>query len=203
VNSEDRDNARATHPLAIVSEAADRGDIAFLVDALTDPEMRTSAAQRLGDLRAREAVPTLIRSLRIGNDLTRNSVVKSLGKIGDPSAVPALIDVAQQDEAAGVRITAIDSVAMLDHPRGIEMLTRLVVDPRALFIGTSRYMDIPLFRATSARMLRSTQRWAAKRLRELKATQAVPTLQASLRSTGLRNGLRIRRTIRSLKRLQT
>jgi hypothetical protein len=38
------------HPALEVNRAADRGDIEYLVRALTHPETRMSAAIRLGDL---------------------------------------------------------------------------------------------------------------------------------------------------------
>ena len=183
-----------------VKEAAQRGDVEFLINALADPDMRGSAALRLGDLGAREPVPALIRNLRVRNDLDRNAAVKALGKIGDPSAISALLEVAEEDEAAGVRTTAIDSAAMLNSPRGVELLTELAIDPSPLLATCSRNMDVPIYREMRPRTLRRIRKWAAKRLRELHATEAVPTLAASLGSVDLRHSLRLRRTIRSLRR---
>lgn len=187
-------------PLAAVGDAATQQDVDFLISALADPEMRGSAALRLGDLGVRRAVPALIRNLRVRNDLHRNGAVKALGKIGDPSAVPSLTEVAEEDEAAGVRITAIDSLAMLNSTRGVEMLTVLAIDPSPLVATCSRYMDAPLMRTIRPRYLRSSREWAAKRLRELEVDQAVPSLEAALDSVDLRHRLRLRRTIRSLRR---
>jgi hypothetical protein len=53
--SEDRERRRAVirskYPNLVVNDAAERKDVRFLIDALTDPETRGGAALRLGDLR--------------------------------------------------------------------------------------------------------------------------------------------------------
>lgn len=168
--------------------------------ALTDPKLRLGAAHRLGDLKASRAVPALVRNLHVHNDFDRNSAVKALGKIGDTSAVPPLIEVAEEDEAAGVRTTAIDSLAMLGDPRGVQMLAELALDPRPLFASTSRYFDSPLSHSIRPTHLRSTRRWAAKRLRQLGASEALPLLEASARTGGVRHRIRLRRTINALRK---
>jgi HEAT repeat protein len=187
----------AKYPRLAVDDAARDGDVAFLVEALADPEMRTGAAQRLGRLGSREAVPALVRNLRIDNDLTRNSIVIALAEIGDLSAAPALFEVAHRDDAAGVRTMAMNALAMLGDPRGVEMLTHLVINPDPLLSGTTRFFDAPLVRTTNRRRVRW---WASKRLQELNATEAVPTLRASIREVSWVTSLRIRQTIWRLTR---
>jgi hypothetical protein len=78
--------------------------------------------------------------------------------------------------------------------------TELAIDPSPLFATCSRNMDVPIYREMRRRTLRSIRKWAAKRLRELHATEAVPSLAASLGSVDLRHSLRLRRTIQSLRR---
>ena len=135
-----------------------------------------------------------------GTTSTGNGAVIALGKIGDPSAIPSLMEVAEDDEAAGVRTSAINSLAMLDSAQGIEMLTELAIDPSPLLATCSRHFDTPLLRTMRPRNLRWSRRWAAKRLRELDVAEAAPALEASLGSVDLRHRARLRRTIRSLRR---
>jgi len=147
-------------------------DVSALVAALADPELRLSAAHRLGKLKAVEAVPALIRNTRVRQDIDRNAAVWALGRIGDPSAVPTLRDVASEDEAVNVRMNAIESLALLGDPLGMELMAALAEDPEHTLEGASRYLDLPGMRSLSRGRLRSTKKWAQKRLREIKATQA-------------------------------
>jgi HEAT repeat protein len=182
-----------------VRDAARRGDVDYLIDALADPEARGSAALRLGDLGERRAVPALTRNLHIRNDIDRNLAAKALGKIGDPSAITGLLEVATEDEAAGVRTTAIDSLVKLGSPDGAEMLAQLAVDPSPVLATCSRYFDAPTARELRPDRLRQTRKWAAKRLRELHVTAAAPALRAALPTVNRRHRMLLRRTIRSLQ----
>jgi len=183
-----------------VREAAQRRDVYYLIGALDDPKTRGSAAHHLGDLGDRKAVPALIRNLRVENDLSRNAVIKALARIGDPAAIPALLEVAQEDEAASVRATAIDSLARVGSPEGVKMLAQLAVDPSPLLATCSRNVDVPTQVKLRPRHVRWIRKWAAKRLRELHATDAVPSLTAALGTVELRHRMRLRRTIRALRR---
>jgi HEAT repeat protein len=176
------------------------------VEALTElltasrPLTRVSAASRLGDLREPAAVGPLLRCLQASDDLVRNAALKALGKIGDHSAVPAMMEVATTDEASGVRTMAIDALATLGEPRGIEMLAELAVDPSPLLATATRTFRSP---TTSRRhpniRARRIRAWALKRLRDLHAVEAVGRLEASPppRSPLLR--LRYSRTLRTLR----
>ena len=66
-------------------------DVAFLRDCLTVPEARFGAARRLGELRAADAVPDLIRGLNANDDGYRVTVIKALTKIGDRPAYGPLL----------------------------------------------------------------------------------------------------------------
>jgi HEAT repeat protein len=195
---------RPRAPILRVKDAAERRDIAYLIDALKESEavVRAAAAWDLGQLGASEAVPALVRNLNAKSDLVRNSSVIALGKIGDPAVIERLLEIAHTDEAAMVRLQAIDSLAMLNDPRGHEMLAQLAIDPASLFADASRWSDLPALRKQRQGTRRWTQKWAAKRLRELHVTQAVPILRSHARSAGLRQRLHISRTIRSLTRDQ-
>ena len=107
-----------------VSYAAERRDIDFLIGALPDPPplVRAAAAGYLGDLGARRAVPALLRNLNANNDFVRSASVTALGKIGDPSVIPQLREIAVGDEAASVRMIGMNSLALLNDARGRAML---------------------------------------------------------------------------------
>lgn len=176
------------------------------MEALTDlllaprPMTRVSAAFALGDLGDPAAVGPLLRCLRANDDLLRNASVKALATIGDRSAVSPLIEVATADEASGVRITAIDALASLGEPRGIQMLVELALDPSPLLSGVSRTFKSHVSSRYQPRLAaRRIRAWALKRLRELHAVEALGRLEASRppRSPLLR--LRFIRTLRVLR----
>jgi HEAT repeat protein len=172
-----------------------------LISALADVDMRLGAAAWLGDLGAQRAVPALVQNLRVRDDLDRNSAVIALRDIGDRSAVPPLLELAQEDEAAGVRASAIDAVATLGDERGVKMLIQLAVDPTNLLATCSRNLDLDLPVVAKAHRgdLGRYSRWATKRLCELHVVEAVPNLEAALPSVDPRTRLRLRRAIRRLR----
>jgi hypothetical protein len=195
-DDERKGEARRRHP---VRAAAERGDVPWLIDALADARLRGAAAHQLGELGAADAVPALVRNLRVRNDPDRNMTVKALGRIRDPSAIPALLEVAHEDEAAAVRVTAVDALAVLGDREGRELLTQLAIDPSPALAGSERYFDMPLARFLDRRSVPWTRRWAATRLRQLRAVESLPALEAALPSVGRRHRLRLRRTIRALR----
>jgi len=171
----------------------------YLIAALADPRLRLFAASSLGEIRAHAAVPALVRNLNVKNDPVRNAAVKALGRIGDPSAIPSLVDVACTDEAAGVRTTAIDALATLGAPEGVQLMARLALEPAAVLAGTTRFFEGPVVRWIRRSHLRFVQTWAARRLRQLHLVEALPLLEPLPSSLRLLQRLRLRRTIRVLR----
>jgi hypothetical protein len=187
-------------PELAVRDAAQRRDVVWLTAALADPKMRGSAALALGNLQAREAVPALIRNLRVKNDLDRSAAVIALRKIEDASAAPALLEIALRDESWNLRTSAIDALATLDDPRGVQLLARLAVDPKSVFVGATRSYDAmprPLGRRPS---IRWTRRWSLRRLRELKAVNALEVLEPASTWRPSPHAIRLQRTIYELRR---
>ncbi len=72
-----------------------------------DPRTRSLAASALGEMRARTAVPALIRALDDGDARVRRAVVEALGQIGPAAktAIPALTR-ALSDDDPEVRVKA-------------------------------------------------------------------------------------------------
>lgn len=190
-------------------EARERGDLATLLDLLVDTDYQTrwAAAQQLGKLGNPAAVPALIRALGAADDGLRVSAIKSLAMIADPAALTALVEVAHSDPASGVRVTAADALAKLGDPRGIDMLLALALDPAPEMILTSdrnfRAAEggrfFARFMSGTDAEIAHTRRWALKRLRELRATEALTRIDAAPRPRSLRTRLALSRTRRALR----
>ncbi len=115
--------------------------------------MRQEAASALGEMKAAEAVPDLIRVLKVEGSRDRNNAARALGKIKAAAAVPVLIralnDKEVSLEAAGAleEINAAEAVPALiralKKPSEVikEELVRLAVGRAAKKILTS--MPIP------------------------------------------------------------
>lgn len=91
--------------------ADDPAVIAALIDRLTDSDagVRRAAANALGNLRSRTAVPALITASGDRNKDVRMAACNALGEIGDPRAINALVR-RLSDESAEVRNHAIDAL---------------------------------------------------------------------------------------------
>jgi HEAT repeat protein len=88
------------------------------------------AAYLLGDLRARKAVPLLIAGLgkpRRGDDFNEHATIAiSLGQIGTPQAVDALMAIVQNAKAeVGLRASAADALYMSGDKRAVPVLLDL------------------------------------------------------------------------------
>jgi len=176
-------------------EARKRGDLATLLDLLSDTDIRTrwAAAQQLGKLGDPGAIEPLVRRLQAADDGLRVSAIRALAAIGDASAAPALIETAGNDPASGVRLTAIEALALLGDPRGGEMLAMLAVDPESLLATSERK-----FASFQQRDYRRERRWATKRLRELQPKGALPALERTRPRSQLQR-IRLARIRRALR----
>jgi hypothetical protein len=79
------------------------------------------------------------------------------------------------------------------------MLAQLALDPRPLIAGSARqFKPLPLGSRPSE--IRNTRRWAAKRLRQLRAVDALRALERGPRARGLRHRISLRQTMRALRK---
>ena len=95
-----------------------------------DPNVAQCAIEALGQLRHREAVPTLLQLL--GSDLwLQLAAIDALGEIGDPAAVGPLVALVPDSMAAEAAVIALQRIAA---PESLEALLRklLVVEERSL-----------------------------------------------------------------------
>jgi HEAT repeat protein len=85
--------------------------VAALIKAVGDPDIRVQAKaiQELGDARAREATLVLTQQLLLHSSDAKMQqlLVASLGKIGDPTSAPALMEFLRRHLDATTRATAI------------------------------------------------------------------------------------------------
>jgi len=80
----------------------------------------------LGKMRAAEAVTPLRQLLRQSpSAFVRREIAWALGRIGDPSTIPNLASLAQ-DEERGVRVFAVGALGEMRHPEAISVLLKLL-----------------------------------------------------------------------------
>jgi HEAT repeat protein len=185
------------HPSVRLRQARRAGDVEYIVEVLrtsTDVSDRRTAARFLGLIGDMQAVRPLIRALDASDVLLQNLAVKALGRIGDPSAIPALFQVATSADSPGVRFTAASVLADLGDSRGSDLILQLLLCD-ATARSTQQRDALP---KTSVRHWR---RWAGERLVQLRATDAIPKLEAVAATAGFRERRRLTRLIRRLRAL--
>lgn len=181
-----------------------RRDVARLIWALrdADSERRSITAHYLGRLRNPEAVPALIDSLDDPSEEVRMTVLRALARIGDKRAVARVAETAENDPALEVSTRAVDVLAQLDDPRGVAGFVSLLTETdRHLADGrhrtwTAKELQGSRFIATSHRKVKwRVQRWAARRLVELRARDVAPAVAAAApRAGSFRERVLLRRT---------
>src|SRR4051812_5192559 len=88
-----------------------------------DPNVSQAAIEALGQLRHREAVPTLLELL--GSDLwLQLAAIDALGEVGDPAAVGPLLALVPDSMAAEPAVIALQRIAA---PESLEALLRKLV----------------------------------------------------------------------------
>ncbi len=124
----DKDQDTRLRVTRILGEIGDKRAIEPLTGLLSDDvEVRASAAQALGKMRAYQVVPALIPLIKDSEVNVRRSVVRALGEIGDKRAVDPLI-AALSDGEALVRANAAESLGKIKDPRAQIPLTSALRD---------------------------------------------------------------------------
>ncbi|MCK4463886.1 MAG: HEAT repeat domain-containing protein [Candidatus Omnitrophica bacterium] len=88
--------------------------IEVLKDKSVNSESRTLVCDLLGKLKAKEAVPVLIYTLKKKSHTVRAAACKALGKIANPAALDPLLEMLD-DEKANVRESAIYALINFDN----------------------------------------------------------------------------------------
>ncbi|MER3501185.1 MAG: hypothetical protein C4295_06860 [Candidatus Fervidibacterota bacterium] len=115
---------RAIKPLiyALFDEMPSLGLDPLTGDPLT---VRAAAAQALGELKAKEAVPALKVLLRDDNKGVRRAVVQALGQIGTEDAILALCEAAWREKDDALWEAIVRTLAKHPFPQALEMLQKL------------------------------------------------------------------------------
>ena len=109
-------------------EAKERGDQDYLIRALLDPDLRSLAADLVGQLKIREASGQLIRLLDAADSVVRISAARALGAIGAVEALPRLREMAMGEAEDGVRSWAVGAIGDIGDPEDLDFLVALLED---------------------------------------------------------------------------
>ena len=82
---------------------------------------RTLAAQALGAIGRRDAVPALLDALLDEDPDVRVDAATALGLVADPSTAPKLMENLIGDPCAEVKLAAMDALVALGRPRSIQL----------------------------------------------------------------------------------
>ncbi len=100
-----------------------------------DPEVRSAAAQALGQLDDKAAVPELVKLLQDQAPIVRSAAAQALVQLGDKAAVPELVKLLQ-DQASDVRSAAAQALGQLDDKAAVPELVKLLKD-QASFVRSA------------------------------------------------------------------
>jgi len=152
-------------------------DVAFLMDSLTDPDVRGFAARYLADIGAEEAIPSIARLLSASDARVRSSAVKALGKLRAKELAPRVMEMVKRDESSVVRSHAVGALGRIGGDRRVQgVLIDALSDPEPAVgwcaahelgsVGDTDAIEPLLAAATRAHPLRrGTYRKAVRRIR--------------------------------------
>jgi HEAT repeat protein len=118
--------------IEVVSSSGDKRARAAVTECVKDPlgTVRAAAVRAIGTLGESGDVPLLTQMLRTDEDpFVRLDAARSLGRLRDKRAVPALIE-ALQDEDPVVAAAAADVAVTVGGPEAAEAMLRSLQDPK-------------------------------------------------------------------------
>ncbi len=106
----------------------------------SDKDMRILSANTLGRIRAKEVVPMLLDALDDDNTNVVYNVAECLGDIGDPRAVPKLMQLLVEHPDEWVHVATVEALGKIGDQRVVALLLSLVkqefvVDPLIHALG--------------------------------------------------------------------
>jgi HEAT repeat protein len=164
-------------------EARDRGDVEALIAMLgeTDRTRRLAAVANLGDPQFLRASLPLLRCLQAADENLRIGALRALAEIGDSSTAGEIAGAAAEDDSLAVRVAAMEALATMRDQRAVLLIQSALSQPQPKWRQWFR-------------------RWAAKKLVELDATEAIPDLEAARRGASPITRWRLRVAVRQLQR---
>jgi HEAT repeat protein len=131
-------------------------------DRITRNKNRTNinAVRALAMLKATEATDNMIKLLDTHEPTVREATIKSLGKLGDPKAVDALIKVAKNDKEPFLRKTAIQALGDIADAKAIPTLIEMlfIEVPGISFYNEARYSLIQMGDAAIPELMKTLKR---------------------------------------------
>jgi hypothetical protein len=106
-----------------------RSAVPYFIDLLSDEntDIRTEAADKLGELRSSAAVPPLIEALSDPAEKVRHSAIRALGKIGAPEAREPILSLAVDADRLTQRLAA-RTLVELKEERAVDLLLVQLLD---------------------------------------------------------------------------
>jgi HEAT repeat protein len=168
-----------------VREAKERGDRAFLIGALLDPDHRSWAAKFLGELKAAEATQPLLHMVDARDPHARAAAATALGQIGAFGARSRLRELVGEDDDAMVRSWAVAALGEIGHPDDVAFLVPRLEDPSSRVRGAAALAlgnlgdprALEALRRARRRLRQSPHEWYLQRKvynRAIKALRRVP-----------------------------
>jgi HEAT repeat protein len=120
----------------------------YLLQGANDPQgsVRLKAIDVLGNMKAKEAVPSLVQQLfmRDTDKPTKQHVLVTLGKIGDPKATRAILDYVARPGDEGMDANAIYALGDIGDKRAIPALQEIAQtgDPKLRPLATDAIQRI-------------------------------------------------------------
>lgn len=161
-----------------------------LINALSgESEHAAGAAQMLGDMHSKRAVPALITGLKSGDESLREAFADALGRIGDPRAVKPLIAALKSESILSpAHPWVIAALGKLKDPAAIPVLAPLLGD-----IGSSFNVEyalaaigdpaIPTFNTALKSENPDARKEAIEGLKKLQTPKAINALIGALKSS--------------------
>ncbi len=129
------------------------------------------AIRVLGEMRSQQAVELLRSVLQTGTRRLRKNAAAALGEIGDPSALPDLLELAQSDADFHLQWTAVDALGELGDSRAEPVLLKLL---REHANGNIRY-------CAAEALIRVGTRAAIPVLESLLEQESLPSVKGRIR----------------------
>ncbi len=122
--------------IRIADKVDDPKVVAALIRALNDDsdKIRIKAAEALGELGHKEAVPDLITLMEHPSEKVRRAAIEAIGLIADPVAVEPLIQIIETSDPNDVPLNAIWALGRIGDKQAVPALSKLRSETTNTFV---------------------------------------------------------------------